>query len=227
VRPFYAGVGGYDHLIEDAENKHAELYVFVNRGSLFSISDHKTIGAQQLGDGSIYVRAYRVTDEDWQQTCAYDIKNGVEVKQALGKEHADGAEPLSKLVLVAKDTDIASRSFYMFPIGHRWEHYLKVSLIGDAAHLMPPYTGEGIDVAMKDAVELAQAIIRSAETEDLQKSVDTNVKTFKEEMFSRATSEQERSYSDKELIFFPPGAPYSTIHIWLRNNAMGTGAIWA
>jgi len=95
VRPFYAGVGGYDLFIEDAENKHPELYNLVNQGSLFSISDHKTIGAQQLGDDSICVRAYCVKDEDWQQTCAYDIKNGVEVKLALRKEHADGAELLS------------------------------------------------------------------------------------------------------------------------------------
>jgi 2-polyprenyl-6-methoxyphenol hydroxylase-like FAD-dependent oxidoreductase len=64
VRPFYPGVGGYDLFIEDAENKHPEFYNFVNRGSLFSISDHKAIGAQQLGDGSICVRAYCVKDEN-------------------------------------------------------------------------------------------------------------------------------------------------------------------
>jgi len=78
-----------------------------------------------------------------------------------------------------------------------------VTLIGDAAQLMTPYVCEGISVAMRDAVDLAQAIIRSAETEDLQKSLVTTVKTFEERLFSRATSEQERSYSNKELIIFP------------------------
>jgi len=114
----------------------------------------------------------------------------------------------------------------MFPIGHRWEHYHKVSLIGDAAHLMPPYTGEGINVAVEDAVELAQAFIRSAETKDLQNSGHKRQNLQRRDVFM-SNIRAGALVLEQGANFFTPGAPHSTIHTWLRNNAMGTGAIWA
>jgi len=180
------------------------------------------MGSQGLGDGSICVRAYGARHEEWQQTCAYDIHTAAEVKKAIAQEYADWATPLVKFSQVAKERDIASRSLYMLPVGHRWGHHPKVTLIGDAAHLMPPYAGEGVNVAMEDAMKLAQAIIRSAKADDTTTSLDTNVKAFEEEMFARAAPVQDRSNTNMELMFFTPGAPFNTIHQRAR-NALGTG----
>lgn len=221
AKPFYAGIGGYDMFIDDAENRYPDLHKLVNRGSLFAHADHKTLGAQQMGDGSIYVRAYGVVDEDWERTRAYDIHNSVEVKKAILEEYADWAEPLVKIVRATRETDIAPRCLYMLPIGVRWKHRSKVTIIGDAAHLMTPYAGEGVNAAMKDAMVLAHAIIESTQAEKPLPCLDARVEAFEEEMFARVKPLQERSDSNKELILFVPGAPASTIHIWVR-NAIGT-----
>lgn len=216
VKPYYSGIGGYDLYLDDVEKRYPDLYKLVSRGSIFGYSDGKNITAQQKGDGSLIIYATSARDEDWMKTCGYDVHNPAEVKQALAREYSDWAEPLRKFTQAANDKDITPRSLYMLPIGHRWNHRTGVTLIGDAAHLMTPHAGEGVNVAMKDALNLAKAIIRSAEEEDTIGKMDQEVRLFEEEMFKRAKPVAQLSYANGEDMFFTPGAPHTTVDRWVR-----------
>ena len=44
------------------------------------------------------------------------------------------------------------------PLQERWISKSNITLIGDAAHWMPPFAGEGVNMAMLDALELCDAI---------------------------------------------------------------------
>ena len=61
------------------------------------------------------------------------------------------------LVLDGGDT-ITPRLLYTLPAGHKWTCQRGVTLLGDAAHPMTPFGGNGVNFAMLDAAEVAIAI---------------------------------------------------------------------
>ena len=216
VKPYCVGIGGYDLYLDDVKNRYPDIYKRVNRGSLFAYSDGKSITAQQKGDGSLIIYATSVRDEHWMDNCGYDTHNSREIKEALAREYSDWAEPWRKILQVANDKDPTPRSIYMLPAGHRWEHRAGVTLVGDAAHLMTPYAGEGVNVAMTDALDLANAIIGSAKDDKPVAKMDRDVQAFEGKMFQRAAVVSRVSMGNMEDMFFTPGAPFTSVHRFVK-----------
>ena len=185
TKPFYTGLGGLTMKVADARNRAPYLEKLVNKGSLFAFSDGKQIVSQFNGDGTVRIYTWFKAVEDWQKSCEYDMRDVGQVKQFLAKKFYDWAPELRQFTQVADPDDLVVRNLYMLPVGHHWEHRQGATLIGDSAHLMTPFAGEGVNVAMTDALVLSQSIIEGCK--EGTKVLDRKIKEYEEEMFARGS----------------------------------------
>ncbi|NUP79559.1 MAG: FAD-dependent monooxygenase, partial [Nonomuraea sp.] len=83
------------------------------------------------------------------------------------------------LDLLRHGTAFVRRPLHVLPVSHTWAHVPGMTLLGDAAHLMPPL-GAGANLAMLEGAELAESV--AAAPADL----DEAVRAFEEQMWARA-----------------------------------------
>lgn len=217
AEPYYSGIAGHALRIPDAEKSHPELFDLINRGSVFGWSDGKSIMSQYMGDGSVNVSTWSVRSENWREECGYDVLNGKATKEACLKDYADW-DPRLVALTQAADDHVIPRDLYMLPIGHRWKHVPGVTLIGDASHVMTPFAGEGVNLALQDSLKLSEAIISAAKQPALDEqrvALDKNMVDFERDMFKRAARTQQLTYDMMRAMFYNPGAPRNGIEKYI------------
>lgn len=223
IQPYYSGVYGYYLSIPNAKERAPDIYQLVNRGSLFCYSDGRAVLSQQMGDGSINVGHYRTSEEPPR---AYGKVDAAAAKQTI-RAALNGWHPT--LISITQDYmegDVQLRPLYMLPVGTRWDHRPGLTLIGDAAHLMTPFAGEGVNLAFTDSMKLADAIISASQESDPNGVVlDRKMKGFEEDMFARATRYQNLTKLMMNCVLFEAGAPWSTIEQWVC-GAVEDGVPW-
>ncbi|KAI5457318.1 hypothetical protein BGZ63DRAFT_394469 [Mariannaea sp. PMI_226] len=210
--PEFAGIGMHDLEILEPEKNAPEVLKLINRGSVFASWEGVRMSIQQMGDGSISIYATNLNkDPEWMkpERCsynAYDLKETIPA--LLDTVYADW-DPLLRQALEKANGRCNPRSMYMLPVGTTWTHKQGLTLIGDAAHLMTPYAGEGVNQALDDAMILAKAINGAASKDD--EEFDKAIVAFEKAMQKRVTKVQELTYGLMQDWFFTPGAPQTVM----------------
>lgn len=139
------------------------------------------------------------TDEEWAaKATGLDTHDTASAKAVLLELFAGWDPRLTALIEASEDT-LLPRAVMALPVGLRWPARPDVTLIGDAAHLMPP-VGEGANQAMLDGAELAHAL--AARPADLM----TAVRTFEEAMFDRMQIVAVESAQMEAMVVSPTAA---------------------
>lgn len=151
--PEYVGVTFLEAWFDDVRNAHPELAELVGQGSAMAADGERCLFAQRNSGDHIRVYIVQRMPADW-------AGSGCDVRGRL-LEAFSGWSPSLLRMITDNDGPYVDRPLFALPVPHTWEHKPWVTLLGDAAHLMPPL-GVGVNLAMLDACELALALAGSA-----------------------------------------------------------------
>jgi 2-polyprenyl-6-methoxyphenol hydroxylase-like FAD-dependent oxidoreductase len=189
-KPFYAGITAIELWANDVDKTNPWLGKYIGQGSLFMFDEGRAIMCQRQGSGAIRAYATVRQPENWAEECGIDWE-APDAREKLVKEYFDDCgEELKRVVLESKDV-LIPRKCWMMPVGVSWKSRQGVTLLGDAAHLMTPFAGVGVNVAMADALDLARALITRKESVTAKlvsdgKNIAIAVEQYEKEMLARA-----------------------------------------
>jgi 2-polyprenyl-6-methoxyphenol hydroxylase-like FAD-dependent oxidoreductase len=133
------------------------IHAMLDGGKICVLGDEKTLFVVLKGDDSVAFYSGHRADEDWSRTCGIDFSDKAQVMTWFRETFA-GWDAWTELFEHAS-MPLIPRPQYCAPVDQQWTALPNITLLGDAAHVMPPYAGEGVNMAMLDALELAECLL--------------------------------------------------------------------
>jgi 2-polyprenyl-6-methoxyphenol hydroxylase-like FAD-dependent oxidoreductase len=198
VTPAYTGVTIVETGIDSVGQRYPEIAELVGHGSMSARSDNKALIAQRNGHGHIRIYVALRVGEGWAASAGIDFSQPDAARAGLLSLFPDWAPGLLGLISNCDDHFMV-RPLFMLPIGYTWNFHAGVTLLGDAAHLMSPFAGQGVNLAMLDAADLAVAISECS-------SLEAAVRGYEQTMLARAKRAAEASAAGLEMAM-ASGAP--------------------
>lgn len=156
----------------------------------------KMVWVQRQGDGH-----YRL-DVGWKGRADYPVGEGFElydenaVKRFLLKDEQFGGHTSQVKAMI----EAATGPFRTWPLHYippeelNWASAPNVTLIGDAAHVTPPFVGDGVNCAMRDSLILSRMLKEFGITQQA-------IARYEKDMFPYASDVITRSVMTGDLLF--------------------------
>jgi 2-polyprenyl-6-methoxyphenol hydroxylase-like FAD-dependent oxidoreductase len=194
IRPQYVGVSLVEALVPAAKDVIPELWGLLGGSALIALGGERTIGMGTKPDGSVLFYAGLKTDDP---AAKQSIEEAISPDQRVRWFRANFKgwsglwEPLFR-----EAVSMVWRPLLVCPVDQHWTPKPNATLIGDAAHVMPPYAGEGVNMAMLDALVLSKSLLNYDTPGDA-------IAAYEGEMFSRMRSMTADTMVNTEIFYAP------------------------
>jgi 2-polyprenyl-6-methoxyphenol hydroxylase-like FAD-dependent oxidoreductase len=192
VRPEYVGVSLVECLVPAAKQTIPELWDLLGGSALIALGGERTIGMGTKPEGSVLIYAGLKTDGG---TVRQNLEEASRPDQRVAWFHTN-FEGWSDLwnPLFRETVSMVWRPLLVCPPDQSWESKSNVTLIGDAAHVVPPYAGEGVNMAMLDALVLSKLLLN-------EESSLNAIATYEAEMFARMQHMTADTMANTEMFY--------------------------
>ncbi|MGI5156907.1 FAD-dependent oxidoreductase [Microbispora sp. CA-102843] len=201
--PEYVGMSFIETYLFDADTRHPAGAKAVGGGAMYALAPGKAIQAHRESGGTLHAYVALRRPQEW--FAGIDFTDSTAATTRIAQEFDGWATELTALI-TDSDTAPVLRPLNTLPTGHRWDRVPGVTLLGDAAHLMPP-SGEGANLAMYDGAELGKAI--AAHPDD----VEAALTEYEQALFPRSAAEAADAAHLHELMY-GDDAPHSLIDMF-------------
>ncbi|WP_276483107.1 FAD-dependent oxidoreductase [Paraflavitalea pollutisoli] len=157
IGPFYSGYTVVEGSVYEAATQAPYWHELVVGGKLFAMGHQQTLILSAKGDGSLSFYTGCRMPADWVTRSGIDYSNRHEVLAWFKREFPQWS-PVWYELFDNDQVHFVVRPQYCMPLDQVWDAQANITLLGDAAHLMPPYAGEGVNMAMLDALELCNCL---------------------------------------------------------------------
>lgn len=177
--------------VHEPEINCPEFYKLCNNNILMTAHNGTLLAANPNNHGALTYNVIIKTPEDWADGNG-NLQQS-ETTSALLLKRLSGWNELYKQLLTAT-TLFWGLPTRKLPLNIAWksDRALPITLIGDAAHVMPPFAGEGVNTGLMDTLLLSNNL-----TNGTFKTIEDAISNYEKQMFVYATAAQTETFKNE------------------------------